>query len=146
MAHHDETLQSAEGHPLPSFSHPMSVPVLLATFFALVFFTIVTVVVAKSLPLGSAEVWVSLGIASVKAVLVLLFFMHMLHDKPFNVLVFMSSLLFAGLFVALVLTDTEQYQDSIRDATEDVSVQDQRTQGAPFSPAIEQWAGSEESE
>ena len=94
---------------------------LLATVGALIFFTIVTVVVAKTLPLGSFEVWVSIGIATVKAALVLLFFMHMLHDKPFNVVVFMSSFLFVELFVGIVLTDTDQYQDSIREAeSEDI--------------------------
>jgi cytochrome c oxidase subunit 4 len=138
MAHHDEPMQSAEGNALPSFSHPMPLPTLLATFGALVFFTIVTVVVAKTLPLGTFEVWVSIGIATVKAVLVLLFFMHMLHDKPFNVLVFMSSFLFVGLFVGIVLTDTDQYQDTIREA----EVQEQS--GAPFSPVIEQLTAAEE--
>ncbi len=138
MAHHDEPMQSAEGNALPSFSHPMPLPTLLATFGALVFFTIVTVVVAKTLPLGTFEVWVSIGIATVKAVLVLLFFMHMLHDKPFDVLVFMSSFLFVGLFVGIVLTDTDQYQDTIREA----EVQEQS--GAPFSPVIEQLTAAEE--
>lgn len=138
MAHHDESMQSAEGNALPSFSHPMPLPTLLATFGALVFFTIVTVVVAKTLPLGTFEVWVSIGIATVKAVLVLLFFMHMLHDKPFNVLVFMSSFLFVGLFIGIVLTDTDQYQDTIREA----DVQEQS--GAPFSPVIEQLTAAEE--
>ncbi|MEC7446501.1 MAG: cytochrome oxidase subunit IV, partial [Planctomycetota bacterium] len=61
MAHHDEATQSVEGNALPSFSHPMPLPTLLATFGALIFFTIVTVVVAKTLPLGSFEVWVSIG-------------------------------------------------------------------------------------
>ena len=138
MAHHDEPMQSAEGNALPSFSHPMPLPTLLATFGALVFFTIVTVVVAKTLPLGTFEVWVSIGIATVKAVLVLLFFMHMLHDKPFNVLVFMSSFLFVGLFVGIVLTDTDQYQDTIREA----EVQEKNS--VPFSPVIEQLTAAEE--
>ena len=138
MAHHDEPMQSAEGNALPGFSHPMPLPTLLATFGALVFFTIVTVVVAKTLPLGTFEVWVSIGIATVKAVLVLLFFMHMLHDKPFNVLVFMSSFLFVGLFAGIVLTDTDQYQDTIREA----EVPEKNS--VPFSPVIEQLTAAEE--
>lgn len=128
MAHHDESMQSAEGNSLPSFSHPMPLPILMATFGALIFFTIVTVVVAKTLPLGTFEVWVSIGIATVKAVLVLLFFMHMLHDKPFNVLVFLSSFLFVGLFIGIVLTDTDQYQDTIREA----EAQDYTETGTPL--------------
>ena len=138
MAHHDEATKSVEGNALPSFSHPMPLPTLLATFGALIFFTIVTVVVAKTLPLGSFEVWVSIGIATVKAALVLLFFMHMLHDKPFNVLVFMSSFLFVALFVGIVLTDTDQYQDTIREAeSEDAGA-------AMFSPLLERLTAAEE--
>ncbi|MCA9105131.1 MAG: cytochrome C oxidase subunit IV family protein [Pirellulaceae bacterium] len=116
MAHDSHQQVSAEGTPLPSFNHPISVTTLLATFAALVMFTIVTVVVAKSLPMGRFEIWVSLGIATVKALLVMLFFMHMLHDKPFNVLIFISGFVFAALFMGLTLSDSEHYQDDIRAA------------------------------
>lgn len=135
MAHDAHHSVSAEGHPLPSFSHPMPVSTLLATFLALVLFTIVTVVVAKMLPLGRFEVWVSLGIASVKAALVLLFFMHMLHDKPFNILVFMSSFLFAALFIGFTLTDSEQYQAQIKAV-------DPGAPGVVTEPLLQRWQSS----
>ncbi|HAN96690.1 MAG TPA: caa(3)-type oxidase subunit IV [Planctomycetaceae bacterium] len=135
MAHEAHDHVSAEGHPLPSFSHPMPVPVLLATFGALVMFTIVTVVVAKMLPLGRFEIWVSLGIASVKAVLVMLFFMHMLHDKGFNAIVFLSSFLFAALFLGFALADTDQYQENIRAA-------DPNLPGVQTTPLLERWNDS----
>lgn len=128
MAHDSHGQVSAEGHPLPSFNHPISITTLLATFVALVMFTIITVVVAKSLPLGRFEIWVSLGIATVKALLVMLFFMHMLHDKAFNVLIFLSGFLFAALFLGLVLSDTEHYQDDIRAAP--------KFQGAATTPIL----------
>jgi len=110
----------------------MPVSILLATFGALVMFTIVTVVVAKMLPLGRFEVWVSLGIATVKAVLVMLFFMHMLHDKGFNILVFLSSFLFAALFIGITLSDSEQYQSTIRAA-------DPNAPAVNTVPLLRQW-------
>jgi len=73
---------------------------------ALIFLTILTVVVADSFELGRFELIVSLGIATIKAVLVCLFFMHMYWDKGFNILVFLSSLLFLALFVGFSLMDS----------------------------------------
>lgn len=91
------------------FAHPAPPWILLGTFFALIFLTILTVGIAASpLAMGSFEIWVSMGIATAKALLVCLFFMHMFWDKGFNVLVFLSSLLFVSLFAGFSLMD--QYQ------------------------------------
>jgi cytochrome c oxidase subunit 4 len=88
------------------FAHPAPAWILLGTFFALIFFTILTVVIADNVELGSFELLVSLGIATIKAVLVGAFFMHMWWDKGFNVLVFLSSLLFFALFIGFALMDS----------------------------------------
>jgi cytochrome c oxidase subunit 4 len=88
-------------------THVMSVQMLLAVFAALVALTILTVV-ASHFPFGAWEVWVSLGIASVKAVLVAAYFMHLRYDRPFNGLVFISSLLFVALFLAFTLMDLQR--------------------------------------
>jgi len=88
------------------FAHPAPVWILLATFSALIFFTILTVFIADKVELGSFELLVSMGIATVKAVLVGAFFMHMYWDKGFNVLVFLSSVLFFGLFIGYTLMDS----------------------------------------
>lgn len=98
----------ADGHH--GFAHPMPVWQLLAVFFTLIFLTIATVV-QSTLELGNLELWMSLFIATVKAGLVMLFFMHMIHDKPFNVIVFMSSFIFAALFIGLTLMDAHNYKD-----------------------------------
>ena len=45
------------------------------------------------------------GIATIKATLIAVYFMHLRYDKPFNTIVFVSSLLFVGLFLALTLMD-----------------------------------------
>lgn len=87
-------------------SHVMSPRMLLTVFAALVVLTIVTVAAAQ-VSFGAWEVWVSLSIASVKAALVAAYFMHLRYDNSFNGLVFISSLLFVALFLALTLMDLQ---------------------------------------
>ena len=106
-------------HGGADFAHPSSVRVLLATFFSLVLLTILTVVLATAFEMGRFEVWVSLGIATVKGALVICFFMHMLYDKPFNAMFFLSSLLFVALFIGITLMDTDQYQSDVRQVPKD---------------------------
>ena len=85
-------------------AHVMPLRTLFAVFGTLVALTIVTVAAAQ-ISFGAWEVWVSLGIASVKATLVAVYFMHLRYDKSFNGLVFVSSLVFLALFLALTLMD-----------------------------------------
>jgi len=44
---------------------------------------------------------------------VVLFFMHLRWDKPFNALVFIGCLIFVSLFIGLALLDSGQYQHSV---------------------------------
>lgn len=87
-------------------SHIMSPSTLLTVFGMLVGLTLVTVAAAQ-VSFGAWEVWVSLGIASIKATLVAVYFMHLRHDKPFNGVVFVSSLMFVALFLGLTLMDLQ---------------------------------------
>lgn len=75
---------------------------------ALLILTAVTVAVS-GIHFGSpaVNVIVALGIASVKASLVALFFMHLLHDKPLNALIFVSGLVFLAVFLILTLIDVD---------------------------------------
>lgn len=99
----------AGGHH--GFAHPASIKSLLFVFFALIILTWLTVY-QSTLKLGSVELIVSLFIATVKASLVILFFMHMLHDKPLNAIVFLSSFIFVALFLGFTLMDAHGYKDS----------------------------------
>ncbi|HTB10716.1 MAG TPA: cytochrome C oxidase subunit IV family protein [Bryobacteraceae bacterium] len=54
---------------------------------------------------GAANVVVALTIATVKATLVALFFMHLLHDKPVNGLIAAAGFIFLGLFLMFTLLD-----------------------------------------
>ena len=99
-------------HDDHSFAHPVSLKLLFGVFFALIALTLLTVGLA-GIDLGAFGIWISMGIATIKAALVALFFMHMFWEKSFNVLAFLSSFLFVALFIGFTLTDTQHYQNEI---------------------------------
>jgi len=86
--------------------------ILLAVFGALLVLTALTVGVAY-VDLGNLNLMVAMGVAVAKATLVVLYFMHLRWDKPFNAVVFIGALLFVALFVLFALLDTQQYQPDI---------------------------------
>ena len=88
--------------------HVVPVKVLVAVWAALVVLTVVTVA-ATWVDLGGLNLWLAMAIATLKASLVLLYFMHMRYDAPFNAVVFIVALLFVMLFVAFALIDTHAY-------------------------------------
>jgi cytochrome c oxidase subunit 4 len=94
-------------------SHAPIVPIrtYLAIFSALLILTAGTVVVAY-FDLGMLNTPVALGVATLKATLVVLFFMHLKYDKIFHTVVFMSAILAAILFVGFTLMDSGQYQQT----------------------------------
>ncbi|MCA9582768.1 MAG: cytochrome C oxidase subunit IV family protein [Myxococcales bacterium] len=67
--------------------------------------TVVTVAVAN-VDLGAANVAVAVIIATIKASLVVTFFMHLKDDRRFNALLFLGALMFGGVFLAYTLNDT----------------------------------------
>lgn len=95
--------------------HVTSVPVLILTFVALVFLTMLTVYQATAdwIHLGRFEILVTLLIATAKASLVALIFMQLAHDKPLNGLILVSSLLFVVLFLSFALLDTGAYKNQV---------------------------------
>jgi cytochrome c oxidase subunit 4 len=94
--------------------HVASPAVLIGTWGTLLILTGVTIAVAR-VDLGTWNVVVALAIASLKACLVALFFMHLKYDKKFNVVVFVTSLFFALVLVFFILFDTTRYQPDIRE-------------------------------
>ena len=96
----------------PAFNHPAPVPLLIGVFLALVFLTILTLMTSK-VELAQFAFGIAMVIATAKAFLVCAFFMHMYWDKGFNILLFLSSVLFVSLFISMTLLDSGQYQDSI---------------------------------
>lgn len=74
-------------------------------FGTLIFLTGVTVAVAN-VDLGAANLAIAVTVATIKASLVITFFMHLKDDRRFNALLFLGSLLFGGIFLAYTLNDT----------------------------------------
>jgi len=85
---------------------------LLGVWALLLILTALTVA-ASRVDLGGLNVWIALGIATLKAVLVLLIFMHMLYERPINFIVLCAALLFVFLFISLVLLDTHAYNPEL---------------------------------
>lgn len=86
---------------------------LLATVLAILLLLTVVTVAVTYVPMGPLNVWVALFIATIKATLVALYFMHLRYDRPFNGVILVASLVFVMLFVGFALTDTSTYQHSI---------------------------------
>ena len=88
--------------------HIVPIPILAVTGGGLLVLTVITVW-AASFDFGPANVWIALGIAALKGSLVVLFFMHLRWDRPFNGVIFVTSLAFVALFICFAMTDTLEY-------------------------------------
>ncbi len=101
----------------PAVGHRVPLSLLAAVLLALLVLTLITVSVTLVpwLDLGrSGNLWIALGIATLKATLVALYFMHLRYERPFNAVVLVCALLFVMLFCSLVLMDTRIYQPDIQ--------------------------------
>ena len=93
-----EQVHSKSHSPLP----------YLLTLIALLILTGVTVG-ASYVNFGSStvNVIVAMLIATMKASLVALIFMHLRNDKPLNSIIFVSSLIFLGIFLGFCMIDVD---------------------------------------
>jgi cytochrome c oxidase subunit 4 len=96
-----------EGHPL--VGHVVPFRLLASVLGALLLLTVATVGATK-FDLGSLNIWIALAIAVVKAALVVLYFMHMRWEKPFNAVIFITALFLVALFIGIALADTHAYK------------------------------------
>ena len=88
--------------------HPHGGPKLYVTILgALLVLTVITVGASYiHFGSGTANVIIAMLIASMKASLVALFFMHLRWDKPVSAIIFCVALFFLGLFLIGCYTDT----------------------------------------
>ena len=93
--------------------HVVSLRLLVAVWVGLLILTWLTVAAAGRPALEPVSVWVALLIAVAKASLVVLYFMHLRWDSLFNGLIFIISLFFVALFIAITLMDTAAYQSAV---------------------------------
>jgi len=84
--------------------HISSVRFYVGIFMALVALTILTVKVSYY-DFGSANILIAMAIATTKASLVAVFFMHLAHDKKFNALTFVAAFIFLGVFIVFTYDD-----------------------------------------
>ncbi len=76
------------------------------TLAGLLVLTAITVA-ASYVNFGSANIVVAMLIATIKASLVAMIFMHLKDDKPVNAVIFTSSLIFLGIFLGFCLLDAD---------------------------------------
>ncbi|NUO54129.1 MAG: hypothetical protein HOV80_35225 [Polyangiaceae bacterium] len=102
-AHSADTHHHAPDH----VPHVTPLSVYMKTFGTLVVLTFITVAVSR-VHLGSAvNLAVALIIATIKASVVAAMFMHLAFDHKFHTVIFVSSVVFLGIFVSFTMFDTE---------------------------------------
>lgn len=102
-----------DDHADHGLAHTMPVWMLIGVLVCLMGLTILTVSVT-SFDLGSqGNLVVAMVIATIKAALVVTFFMHLLWDKKFHLILFLTAVLFVVLFLSMSITDRGEYQHNI---------------------------------
>jgi cytochrome c oxidase subunit IV len=103
MSTHTHTSEAAHGAAHEAHGGPK---LYTAILIALLFLTGITVGAAY-IDLGSGNVVVALVIATIKASLVALFFMHLRWEKPVNSIIAVAGFLFLGIFLMFDLIDAD---------------------------------------
>jgi len=87
-----------------STHQPAPLSLYLATFGMLMFLTIVTIL-AGSHDFGMWSTPIALGIAAVKAALVVVIFMHGYSSSPLTWIIILASMFFLTIMLGLMLSD-----------------------------------------
>jgi len=104
---------------------------------ALLALTVITVL-AAGFSFGSWNVIIALGIASVKASLVALFFMHLRHDKPMSAVIFVTGAAVLGVFLMICTLDSDaRGDDPVRPATRDSGALALSVPSTPSTPGTQ---------
>jgi cytochrome c oxidase subunit 4 len=115
-------------------AHILPLRTYLSVGAALLLLTAITVSISF-IHLGPFNLVVALTIATIKAVLVALFFMHLLYDNKLYMLIFTFALLILGTFIILTLFDTMRrgdiYQEVARPIQEEAVIYQDTTRTAP---------------
>jgi len=108
---------TADGHAAPhedhGLAHTMPIWMLVAVLAALMFLTVLTVSVTNYDLGAEGNLVVGMVIATIKAGLVVTFFMHLFWDKKFHLIMFLVAVLFVILFLSMSITDRGEYQRNI---------------------------------
>jgi len=109
MAEHD--------HHEDQIGHIVPVKFLVFICAILLFLTAVTVWVSRydfaEINIAELGIIVAMLVATVKATIVGLYFMHLRWDRPIIGFIFVGSILLVVLFVGMAITDSSEYQRDI---------------------------------
>ncbi len=105
MALEKQTMEGTPKHGEETHTHDHT-RYYIGTIIGLFILTAVTVFVA-GIDFGSnfVNLMIAMAIATVKASLVVLFFMHLRWEKGMNAIVFLSSVFFVGVFMIFIFMD-----------------------------------------
>ena len=92
--------------------HVVPVKTLLGVLVALLVLTALTYWTGQ-MNFHGWDLKIAMVIATGKASLVCLFFMHLKWDKPLNAVFFFISILFVGIFLAYTVADTYEYEMNV---------------------------------
>ena len=110
-------MSNADHHHEDQIGHVVSVKFLTFICAILLFLTAVTVWVSRydftEINIAEMGIIMALFVATVKATIVGLYFMHLRWDRAFIGFIFVGSILFVVLFIGIALTDTLEYQPSV---------------------------------
>jgi cytochrome c oxidase subunit 4 len=116
MADHAHASGSDGGHGAghgDHFAHTTPLSLLVGILVALLVLTILTVSVT-SIDLGAqGNLVVAMVIATIKAGLVVTYFMHLRWDRLFHLILFLTSVLFLILFLSMSITDRSEYDRDV---------------------------------
>jgi cytochrome c oxidase subunit IV len=105
MSTHETPHTSSNPEGISDLEHePHGAGIYVKTLLALLILTVITVA-ASYVDFGSGNVVIALFIASLKAVLVALFFMHLRYDKPVIGLIASTGFFFLGIFLMFCFID-----------------------------------------
>jgi cytochrome c oxidase subunit 4 len=100
-------------HADHGFAHTTPLALLFGILTVLLVLTVLTVSVT-AFDLGAqGNLVVAMVIATVKAGLVVTYFMHLRWDRLFHLILFLTSVLFLILFLSISLTDRSEYEHDI---------------------------------
>jgi cytochrome c oxidase subunit 4 len=99
----------SHGHGI---GHVVPIKTLLGVLIALLLLTGLTYWTGR-MDFHGWDLKIAMVIATVKASLVCLIFMHLKWDKPLNATLFFIALIFVGIFLAYTVTDTFEYEMNV---------------------------------
>lgn len=102
----------AHGAGEEAIGHISPISTMVGVWAALMILTILTVLAIR-IDLGSFNIVIAMGIATIKAALVATYFMHLRWDEGFYSVAFLTALVTVFLFLGFALLDTSEYQPDI---------------------------------